>query len=391
MDRASFENSPSGRVVAIKGYDNYHARNYEHIAFVPNDLNPEIPLKQRTYKRVSEAALALGRLDSAAEKLPNPQLLVRPALHKEAQSTSALEGTHATLFDVLEAEYVETSKRSSQVAEVLNYVEAATEGLAFIEKRAISTSVVAELQATLVKGTRGGTWDAGKLRTTQVYLAGDRPGIENSRFVPAPEGHTLQEGMNAWESWINEDDDIPLIVKAAMGHYQFETLHPFTDGNGRIGRLIVVLQLVDKKALKYPILNLSSFLEPRKERYKDLLLQCSQTGEFDEWIQFFCDAVETQANDEVSRIDELLDLRVEILDKLRGQSARGVVLEIVDDLIAYPVITPSQAASLHNVTYPPANNAIQKLVELGYLTEATGQSYGRIYVCQKVMRIVDGR
>jgi Fic family protein len=211
-----------------------------------------------------------------------------------------------------------------------------------------------------------------------VYLAGAKPGMENARYVPVPEGQLLQEGMNDWESWINARNDVPLLVKAALGHYQFETLHPFTDGNGRMGRLVVTLQLVDGKALRYPILNISTYFEPRKDRYKDLLLHCSQTAEFDEWVQFFCDAVEAQAKEEIARIDALLNFRTKLLEELKAANAKGVVLDIVDDLIAYPVITASQAASMHNVSYPPANNAIQKLVDMGHLDEVMGRQYGRV-------------
>ncbi len=389
MRIADFTEKAAGKFVQIQGFDQSIGESYDHWAFVPDPLPSELHLQMATYKRVAEAALALGRLDSAADKLPNPQLLVRPALHKEAQSTSALEGTHATLFDVLEAEFVDKRRRSSQVSEVLNYVDAAMQGLELIQRRPITTTAIADLQGVLVKGTRGGSWDAGVIRRSPVYLAGERSGMEHSRFVPVPEGKLLIDGMNAWERWINEPSDVPLLVKAALGHYQFETLHPFTDGNGRMGRLIVTLQLVDAKALRYPILNISTYFEPRKDKYKDLLLACSQTGEFDEWVRFFCDAVEAQANAEIARIDALLEFRTQLLNELRAANAKGVVLDIVDDLIAYPVITPSQAAALHQVTYPPANNAIQRLVEMGYLDEVTGRQYGRVFVCRRVMQIVD--
>jgi len=389
LDIRDFGEKAAGDLVPIKGFDQSTGQSYEHYAFVPHPLPKEPSLKMATYKRVAEAALALGRLDSAADKLPNPQLLVRPALHKEAQSTSALEGTHATLFDVLEAEFLDKGRRSSQVSEVLNYVDAALQGLDLISRRPITTTAIADLQGVLVKGTRGGSWDAGIIRRSPVYLAGNRRGMEHSRFVPVPAGEQLVQGMNDWENWINEPNDVPLLVKAALGHYQFETLHPFTDGNGRMGRLVVTLQLMEGRALRYPILNISTFFEPKKERYKDLLLQCSQTGEFDEWVQFFCDAVEHQANEEIARIDALLGFRTQLLDELRAANAKGVVLDIVDDLIAYPVITSSQAAALHQVTYPPANNAVQRLVEMGYLDEVTGRQYGRVFVCRRVMQIVD--
>lgn len=389
MDCDDFRNSAAGSLHAIAGHDTHLKRDYRHYAFVPSPLPPTVPLDERTYKVISEADRAVGRLDAAADRLPNPRLLVRPALYREAVSTSALEGTYAPLREVLEADLVEGGHQSSEVREVVNYVRAAERGLEMIPTRPICVSLVATLQQILVRGTRGDSYDAGRLRSGQVFIGERRNGIERSRFVPPPSGPILVEGMSDWEKWLNAEDDIPLLVKAAMGHYQFETLHPFHDGNGRLGRLIIVLQLIDAGALKYPILNLSPYLEPRKDQYKDLLLDASKTGEWNPWVQFFAEAVVAQSNDAITRIERLIGIRQTMIDSLRAHKARGVVLEIVEDLIGWPVITSSQAASLHHVTYPPASSAIQRLESLGFLREATGRSYGRVYVCDAVMSAVD--
>jgi Fic family protein len=383
-----FQASPAGTLRRIDGHDVSTGRRFRHHAFLPHPLPPSIPLNERSYKRVADAHLALGRLDSAVRRLPNPGLLVRPALRREAQSTSALEGTYAPIAEVLEADYVDETKRSAEVREIMNYVGAAEHGLEMIKTKPICVTVIAELQGMLVKGTRGDAYDAGQLRQRQVYIGEQDAGIENSRFVPPPPGHEPVQGVSEWEKWINADDDIPLAVKAALGHYQFETLHPFSDGNGRLGRLIVVLQLVQDGAITYPILNISPWLERRKDRYKDLLLGISETGQYDAWVQFFCEGLAAQASDMVQRIEELLTVREEMLALLRAEKARGVVFEIVEDLIGYPIITPSEAARLHSVTYPPANAAIARLESLGILYEVTGSNYGRIYVCPQVREIV---
>lgn len=388
MDCERFASSPLGSLVPISGFDHFLKRPYDHFAFVPAPLPSSVPLSEGTYKRVSEAERAIGRLDAAANRLPNPRLLVRPALYKEAVSTSALEGTFAPLLEVLEADYIEERRQRSEVREVVNYVRAASRGLELIQRKPVCVTLIADLQKILVTGTRGDSSDAGRLRERQVYIGERHRGVEASRFVPPPPGEVLIEGMSDWEKWINAEDDVPLLVKTAVGHYQFETLHPFSDGNGRLGRLVIVLQLIHASALQYPILNVSPWLEPRKEQYKDLLLRCSQTGQFDEWVQFFADAVVAQAADAESRIERLIEIRGTMIDALRAEKARGVVLDIVEDLIGWPVITPSQAASLHNVTYPPANAAIQRLVRLGFLKEMTGRSYGRLYVCEAVLDAV---
>jgi Fic family protein len=390
VDIEAFRQSPVGHLVPITGHDTMLDRGYSHFAFVPTPLPATVALSQGTYKAISEADRAIGRLDAAAAHLPNPALLVRPTLYREAVSTSALEGTYAPLASVLEADYVDEGQQSYEVREVLNYVRAAQRGLTLIREKPICLTVIAELQRILVRNTRGDSYDAGDLRQRQVYIGERHNGIESSRFVPPPNGDVLVHGVSDWEKWLHADDDIPLLVKAALGHYQFETLHPFSDGNGRLGRLIVVLQLIEAGALAQPILNLSPWLEPRKDRYKDLLLSTSLTGDFDPWVEFFAQAVLDQAQDAVKRITRLNEIRDGMLDRLRADRAKGVVLEIAQDLIGYPIITPTQAASMHHVTYPPANEAIKRLEALGFLKELTGRTYGRTYACETVLRALDG-
>jgi Fic family protein len=197
--------------------------------------------------------------------------------------------------------------------------------------------------------------------------------------------------MFDWEKWIHAEDDYPLLVKIAMAHYQFETLHPFSDGNGRLGRLIVTLQLVTERALTYPLLNLSPWLEERKDEYKDLLLGISATGDFDSWIRFFCEAVHHQAEDGVAGIEELLAFQSQLRQQLADTRARGVVNAVAESLLGYPIITIPRVAELHNVTYPPAKNAIKTLVELGALREmARTFSYGaKGFICDPVMRVLN--
>lgn len=391
MQVADFERSPVGRLVRVSGHDAYLGRDYDHFAFVPAPLPTKIQLSMKAHQLANRASMSVGRLDFAAKRLPEPGLLLRPALRREAQSTSALEGTYATLEEVLEADYVDEALRSAEVREVLNYVRAAELALQLVRTKPICVNVVAQLQATLVEGTRGDSWDKGRLRESNVYIGERSKGIEASRFVPPPHGDLLIEGMSSWEKWVHAEDDYPLLVKIAMAHYQFETLHPFSDGNGRLGRLIVTLQLVTEGALTYPLLNLSPWLEPRKDEYKDLLLDVSQTGDFDSWIQFFCNAVHHQAEDGVARIEELLAFQAELRQKLAAAKARGVVNAVADSLLGYPIITIPEVAQLHHVTYPPAKNAIMTLIKLGALREIpTVFSYGaKGFICDPVMQILN--
>ncbi|WP_207632138.1 Fic family protein [Occultella kanbiaonis] len=389
MRAEDFESCKVGEIVPIQVDLPGSGERIEHIAYIPLPLPDDITLSTRTYKLLAEADRAIGRLDAATDHLPRPELLIRPALYKEAVSTSALEGTYAPLFDVLEGDYIEEPRQTAEVREIRNYLKAAVDGVSLIASEPLRFNLVKRLQATLVAGTRGDGYSAGRLRTTHVFIGEHRSGIRGARFVPPPPGDRLRRGVDDWDKWINRQDDIPLLVRVAMAHYQFETLHPFTDGNGRIGRLTMVLQLISSKALRYPILNLSAYLEPNKEQYKDLLLQVSQTGEYDPWIQFFAQGVREQAERSRRRIEDLMACRDHMLESLKAQRAKGVVLELIDDLVGHPIITPSHAAALHGVTYPPANNAIARLIELGFLEEITGRSYGRVFACRRIMEIVD--
>ncbi|MDQ1698176.1 MAG: hypothetical protein QOG34_39 [Frankiaceae bacterium] len=388
VDVEAFRDSPVGELVPITGEDARSSRRYDHYAFVPAPLPKTVNLSQRTYKLLSEADRALGALNARILLLPNPGLLVRPALTTEAVATSALEGTFAPLSEVLEAEYVDERKQSAEVREVQNYIRAAQRGLKLIEELPICVRLIAELQRMLVLRTRGDMYDAGQLRQRQVCIGDRGQGIEDARFVPPPPGELLEHGVRDWETWLNADDDLPLLVKAALSHYQFEALHPFSDGNGRIGRLIITLQLMVAGALEHPILNLSPWLEPRRPAYLDHLLRVSQTGDFDPWVSFFAEAVAARADAAATTIVDLLEVRQTFQGRLRQDGAKGMVLDLAGNLIGYPVLDVQDAVRLHGVTYPAANAAIAKLVKLGILREVTGRPYGRLFACDEVYGVI---
>lgn len=391
MDLTAFASSPAGVLVPISGYDARHDQHYQHKAFLPNPLPDRLDLEQETFKVVTAATAAVARLDQAAIRLPNPMLLARPAIRREAVSTSALEGTYAALDDVLEADFLEAGDVSAPVAEVVNYVRAAEMAYDWIQERPITIGMLRELQKVLVRGTRGDTSDAGNVRSIQVFIGLNTGRVEDSRFVPPPPGDQLEVGLQAWEEWINGKNDFPLIVKMAVGHYQFETLHPFNDGNGRLGRLVCVLQLAACGELRVPVLNLSPWLEVRRREYQDHLLQGSMTGRFDPWIRFFCEAVRVQAVLAVDRIDALMDWKEQTLGLVRRASVRGVATRIVENLIGYPMITATSASHMYGVSYPAANTAIRRLERLGILHERTGKRYARVFAAKDVLRIIESR
>lgn len=388
MQVADFRDWPVGALVPITVNDSPQHKGGNYHAFVPRPLPEAVDLSPSTYKILSEADRSLGALDARVNQLPNPRLLVRPALTREAVSTSALEGTYAPYAEVLEAEYVEGKESSAEVREVRNYVRAANRGLELIQELPICARVVAELQGVLVRGTRGDAYDAGRLRERYVCFGDRGRGIGESRFVPPPHGDALVEGVSDWEKWINSDQEMPTLVKVALSHYQFETLHPFSDGNGRIGRLVITMQLMQEGILEYPVLNLSPWLEPRRDDYIDHLLEVSKTGNFDPWVRFFGEAVYARARAATNTVERLMKFADSAFSEMRRRGARGAVLDLAANLIGYPVMTASEIQQALDVSAPTAYKAIARLEDAGYLKEITGGTWGRVYRCSRVYDIL---
>jgi Fic family protein len=389
MDEAAFRSSPVGSLVRISGWDPRYDEEYQCSAFVPEPLPDKLNLAAETYLAVTEAAVAVARLDQAALRLPNPMLLARPSIRQEAVSTSALEGTYAALDDVLEADFLERGQLTASVAEVHNYVEAAELAFEWVRDKPITVGMLEQLQKIIVRGKRGDSYDAGRVRTTQVFIGGGGGRVADARFVPAPPGDQLRAGLDAWASWLASQDTFPLVIKMALGHYQFETLHPFNDGNGRLGRLVCVLQLAHRGELRVPVLNLSPWLESRRREYQDHMLAVSSTGDFEPWIRFFSEAVRAQAVRAVSKIDALHEWRDDVLSKMAEADVRGVAIRIAEDLVGYPLITPTLTAERFSVSYQAANTAIRKLMQLGILEERTGRRYGRVFAARRVLNIIN--
>jgi len=251
--------------------------------------------------------------------------------------------------------------------------------------------MLSELQKMLVEGTRGDAYDAGELRRRQVVIGAEGAPIERSRFVPPPP-EELPEGVSKWEQWVHSDAETHLLVRVCLGHYRFETLHPFSDGNGRLGRLIVALQLIEGGALRYPLLNIAEWLEQRKDEYQNNLLKLSTDGDFSSWIRFFASGVNAAAEASLARIDRLLDVRQSLLDRIRAAGSRGGIgLRIVEELIGYPIIDVPYIANRYNVSFQAANQAVARLEALGILRELKERKQKRrIFYAPDVLRGLAG-
>ena len=313
---------------------------------------------------------------------------MRPVIRKEAKSTSALEGTYASFEDVLEADFLEDRQMSSEQREIRNYVEATEAACTEIESREITRSLLGQLQQTIVRRTPGDTPDAGDIRPYQVAIGANKRPIEEARFVPCPPGDQLEAGIRAWEEWVAAESDLPIIAKVAIAHYQFETLHPYSDGNGRLGRLVSLLQLMRVGELRWPVLNIAPWFEEHRDLYQSGLMKVTLTGQFSPWVELFAKAVEVQARGGLTKIQELLALRDQMVAELRSRNLRGSTIEIAEILIGYPVIDVRTASTLIRKTFEATNVAIAKLVEHGILEEITGRSQNRLFVCNRAAKLI---
>jgi Fic family protein len=370
VDVEALRTSPIGQLVPISGTDGRTGAHYDYYAYLADPLPASVELSNSTWKAVVSAEAALARLDQAARQVPNPGLLRRPALRREAQSTSALEGTFAPIEAVLEPDVEERGQLPLEVKEILNYVVAAEEAFGWIEERPITVGLIANLQRILVQGTLGEYSDAGRLRGRQVSIGPKDAPIQAARFVPAPVGDHLQIGLEQWVEWMNNPpSDMPAVVQTALAHYQFETLHPFSDGNGRIGRLLIVLQLMRLGVLAHPILVVSPWFEQRRHQYQDQLLKLSKTGRWNDWVNFFAAGIHAAATGTHERVDALLSWQEEAVAHVRQAGAAGIAERLAGELIGQPILNAGHVARRHQISHQGAMNALRRLSQLGILDE----------------------
>ena len=386
-----FADSPVGRLVPVEVP--VGGEMVRQLAFVPSPLPDDMALSQATWSAAMNAAVELGQLAGMTRSLQvEPTLLAGLAVRREALSTSALEGTYAPMVDVLASEASPLSPRTTAITEVLNFVQAADHGVQRLAELPVCTRLACELHAILVEGTPSEDYQKGRVRETHVAVgasatASPAEKLLHARFVPPPPGSVLIDGLSQWERWSNTAELHPL-VRIAASHYQFETLHPFTDGNGRIGRLIATLQLIEAGILDTPVVNLSPYFEARRDQYIGLLEEVSATGAWDEWITFFCNALASQASDGVQRIRELLDWRDSTLARLRDAGVRGTAHAVIDRLISQPMTTARAISDHHGVSAGAANHALTRLTDLGVVREITGKPYARVYAASDVLALL---
>jgi len=394
----SLRHSPVGQLIPITGFDQRFNEEYDVLAFLPDELPDTIEIPDSVWMTIAEAMADLGRLDAAAALVPNPTLVTRVATRREAVGTSALEGTYAELTELFAAEVLPFDEQDEAVApnvrEVMNYARAADLAYEWITEREISENMLSSLQSRLVRGTDSDGPEAGSVRETQVFIGAKHRRVSEARFVPPPAGDLLRDRYEQWVRWITDEqiqENVGLIVRVAVAHYQFETIHPYTDGNGRLGRLVAVLQLLREGVLRTPVLSVSPWLKDRAEEYRDHLLAISRTGEWGPWVDFFARAVSAEAKSGHERIMRLLALRDELSQRVKQELPRArLALDIAEDLIAYPILTVAAAENRHGRTNQANRNAIFSLVDLGILEPYGESRYDRLYWIPRVFQIIDG-
>jgi Fic family protein len=382
MKPEAFTN-PSGRLVQI----DHEGKAYW--AFVPDPLPPAITLDAALVRALSDADRALGELAGLGRAIPNPHLLIGPFTRREAVLSSRIEGTQADIADLYAYE-AGARKDDADAREVLNYVRAMNHGLQRLAELPVGLRLIRELHAHLMEGVRGGAAAPGEFRRVQNYIG--RPGctVETADFVPPPVAQMIP-ALEDWEAYLHADDGNPPLVRLAFIHYQFETIHPFLDGNGRIGRLLIPLLLVEWNLLPLPLLYLSAFFEKHRGAYYDLLLAVSQRSAWGDWLLFFLRGVEEQARDAIARARRLQDLQREWRERLQARRyTAAALLKLVDELFVAPTVTVPQVQEILGVTHRAANQTVMRLVDEGILVPIPGRARNRQFVAQAIMDILTG-
>lgn len=356
-------------------------------AFVPGPLPPAIDITWSLSRRLSEADRTLGTLIGLARLLPNPHLLTRPFMRREAVLSSRIEGTQASLSDLMFYEAIgEPLSDRSDVREVANYVSALEYGLQRLFELPLSLRFIRELHQELMTGVRGGMKQPGEFRRVQNWIGTDGCSLEDATYVPPPVTE-MQGALDALERYLHEDSELPPLIRAALIHYQFEAIHPFLDGNGRIGRLLVFFVLQVARVMDEPLLYLSAFFERNRAEYYRLLLAVSTDGAWHEWIDFFLRGVAEQANDALTRTRELLAIMQIYRQMVRKARNSGTLMRIIDVLMQVPVVNVATVAEKVRISHPAAKKNVARLVDHGIITPRTVGR--RTYFCaDEIMKTI---
>lgn len=365
-------------------------------AFSPNPLPPPIPASWQLTQQLSTADRAMSELAGLGRNLPNPHLFVMPFVRREAVLSSRIEGTRSGVADLYFYEAGQAPlpgmenmipPSDADLHEVLNYVQALQFGLKRLDTLPVSLRLIREIHERLLTGVRGEYATPGAFRTRQNWIGGAT--INNAVYVPPP-AEEMHLALGLFEKYLHQQDDqYPPLLRLAFLHYQFEAIHPFVDGNGRIGRLLLSLLLVSWKLLPVPLLYLSAYFEKHRQMYYDLLLAVSQTGNWHKWLLFFLRGVEEQSQDTIWRIQRLQALQNEWRRLLADQHASANTIWLLDYLFEKPIITIPQAQKILNVkTYHTARKSLETLLALNIIQPLNDERYDRRFYARDILQVI---
>jgi Fic family protein len=378
MDSRDFQSDQAGRLT--KGPAGYWA-------FVPAPLPPPIEYTSELAVLLSQADAALSELSGLGSYLPNPDLLIAPYVSREAVASSRIEGTQADLSDLMLFDIEPAlTEPSSDVLEVRNYVNALNRGVRLLGKLPLSNRLVREIHRTLMRDVRGHEKTPGEFRRSQNWIGAPGSSLETATYVPPPHEPEMLDCLAAWEQFVNLRGTMPELIQCALIHEHFEAIHPFLDGNGRVGRLLITLFLIERKRLSKPLLYLSDYIERHGEDYYLLLQRIRTHGDWNAWFRYFLTAVRDTARGALRQSRSIIRLRDRYRAKLKKEH-RALVL--LDELFINPYTTIARAADRLGVTPPTAGKTIAALEKAGMLKETTGREWGRVWIARPILDVVE--
>jgi len=369
------KDSPSGRVTQIAGYP----------SFIPNPLPPHIEWNSALIATLSRADHLLGKLSNEGSSLPNPYLFTRPFIAREAVLSSKIEGTQATLTDMLVHEVADQADHKDR-QEVQNYINALQYGIQRLNDLPLSLRLIKEMHEILMRGVRGNTAAPGEFRRTQNWIGAPGSTLLTAKFVP-PTPDELTPALSAFELFLH-DRTLPPLVHAALCHYQFEAIHPFLDGNGRVGRLLIILLLIEQKLLSAPLLYISAFFEATRTDYYRYLYEVSASGNWYDWLIYVLNGIALQSADALSRTERITAL-ISTWHNMVQSKPSAPVYEVIQRLAANPFVNAKTIAITCNIAFTTAQRIIQELERLEIVTQTTPGKRDRLYCAKQILAILD--
>lgn len=357
-------------------------------SFRPSSLPPEpaLNIDSNMVSKLVEANRELVKLDTAAKLIPNTNLFISMYVRKEALISSQIEGTQCTLDDVLDPEIDMNS--NLDVVDVVNYVQATNYAIERLETLPLCNRLIREIHSKLMQGVRGQDKNPGEFRTSQNWIGASNCSLKDARYIP-PNKEDMLIAMSELEKFMNENEDYDALIRIALIHYQFETIHPFLDGNGRVGRLMILLYLLEQKLLSLPVIYISYFLKKNQIEYYDRISEVRRTGNYEQWVIFFLEAVSAAAKDSLETIEQLSALHDKNIALLPKTNRKIDNLRILFDYIEkYPIIDIKHTSEQLNVSYNTVSSAVRKLQDLGILKETTNSARNKVFAYSDYLDIL---